>query len=44
MEFVLKFMLHLRVSTPDTVDQVIIRTDLMDFVSGCITNDCPENG
>jgi len=24
MEFVLKFMLHLRVGTPDTVDQVII--------------------
>jgi len=44
MECVLEFILQSRVCTPDTVDQVIVRTDLMEFVSRRITNHGPENG
>ncbi len=44
MERMLKFMLQSRIGTPDTVDQVIIRTNRMDFVPVSITCHGPENG
>jgi hypothetical protein len=40
----LKFMFQLRISTPDTVDQVIVRTDLMDMIARLITGDGPQDG
>ena len=40
----LKFMFRHRISTPDTVDQVIVRTDLMDRVAWLIAGGGPQDG
>ena len=40
----LKFIFQLRISTPDTVDQVIVRTDLMDMIAWPIAGDGPQDG
>lgn len=39
-----EFMFQLRISTPDTVDQVIVRTDLMDVITRPIAGDGPQDG
>lgn len=39
-----EFMFQLRISTPDTVDQVIVRTDLMDMIARPIAGDGPQDG
>ena len=40
----LKFIFQLGISTPDTVDQVVIRTNLMDMIARLITGDGPQDG
>lgn len=39
-----EFMFQRRISTPDTVDQVIVRTNLMDMIARPIAGNGPQDG